>query len=258
MPETASSFELTPCRCEIHGAYEAYRAAGTVMLGNDCPRCIDAAEARKSEERRQANEKRRRAVKLDKIIEDAGIPPRFADRSLASYRTQTEGQRRALTICRAYTANWENQLLKGGSLVLTGNVGTGKTHLACAIANAIMPHMATVLFGTVSKLLRSVMSTYGRNSDRSEKQALDDLRKPDLLIIDEVGVQNGSDHELKLLFEILNERYQYLRPTILISNLNTEDLRKFLGVRVMDRFAESGHVVAFDWSSHRGTQQDLV
>jgi DNA replication protein DnaC len=69
--------------------------------------------------------------------------------------------------------------------------------------------------------------------------------------MDEVGVQVGSEHEKMLLFEIINERYQECRSTVLISNLTREEIAGYLGQRVMDRFAEGGAVVAFDWDSHR-------
>ena len=52
--------------------------------------------------------------------------------------------------------------------------------------------------------------------------------------------------------EMRDNVYQELKPTILISNLNTEELEAFLGQRVMDRYRECGSVLAFDWPSHRG------
>jgi DNA replication protein DnaC len=112
--------------------------------------------------------------------------------------------------------------------------------------------MASVAFGTVASVCRTVRATYGGKSSRTESQAIADLLVPDLLIIDEIGASTGSDHELGLLFEIINKRYENLRPMILISNLNVQDLQRFLGQRAMDRFNECATVVAFDWESHRG------
>ena len=75
----------------------------------------------------------------------------------------------------------------------------------------------------------------------------------DLLVIDEVGVQFGTDTEKMILFEILNERYENLKPTILISNLSIESLKKFTGDRVIDRMKENkGKVLIFNWNSARG------
>ena len=95
------------------------------------------------------------------------------------------------------------------------------------------------------------VSTHGGGGD-----ALEAVRaaQPDLLILDEIGVQIGSEHEKLLLFDVLNGRYQQCRPTILISNLSGSDLEAYLGQRVMDRYRECGAVLAFDWNSYRGTR----
>jgi DNA replication protein DnaC len=105
---------------------------------------------------------------------------------------------------------------------------------------------------TVLGAVRHIKDTYRKDSIRSESEAIDDLVAPGLLILDEVGVQVGSEHEKMLVFEIINERYQACRSTILISNLNREELTAYLGDRIMDRFNEAGAVVAFDWASYRG------
>lgn len=181
------------------------------------------------------------------------IPARFASRNFDGYVATDRGQKIALSVCRAYAEKWADKLQEGGSLVLTGGPGTGKTHLACAIGNAVMESgLACVLFVPVSAMLRSIKETYRKGSERSEQQAINDFCEPDLLILDEVGVQVGSEHEKLLMFEVLNERYQNMLPTILISNLPPEELEGFLGQRVMDRYRECGSVIAFNWGSHRG------
>jgi DNA replication protein DnaC len=74
-----------------------------------------------------------------------------------------------------------------------------------------------------------------------------------LLIIDEIGVQFGSPFETNLMFDILNERYEKLRPTLLLSNLTAPEIKAFLGERIYDRLREDGgQFVPFDWQSHRG------
>jgi DNA replication protein DnaC len=246
--------------CETHGKYRAWRPANhgfSPLLIRDCPQCLDEEIAKQTADRRAQDTRRMRVKKLTELQGLSGIPPRFRAKSLDDYKATTEGQRIALAICRSYADSWAEQYRKGGSLVMTGGPGTGKTHLACAIGNAIMPeHMASVVFGAVSKIIRSVRSTYGGKG--SETEAVNALLLPDLLIMDEIGAEGGSDHDTKLVFEVINTRYENLRPMILISNLNADDLQKYLGQRAMDRFNECGTVLAFDWASHRGQQQDLV
>jgi DNA replication protein DnaC len=67
-----------------------------------------------------------------------------------------------------------------------------------------------------------------------------------------VGVQFGSDTEKLMLFDILNERYERRRPTILMSNLPRDEVSAYLGERVFDRLREDGgQFISFTWESYR-------
>ena len=241
--------------CATHGAYPARM----LTIGFDdrpimsrCPICIGEANAAE-QSRKEREEQVQRQRKVASLLASSGIPARFASRTFGGYVATAQGQKIALGACKAFAAAWPDRMRDGSSLVLTGGPGTGKTHLACAVANAVMEsHLAVVSFGTVATMLRHIKDTYRKDSTRSEQDAIDDLVQPDLLVLDEVGVQVGSEHEKLLMFEVLNARYQECRPTILISNLTGDELEAFLGQRVMDRYRECGAVLAFDWESHRG------
>ena len=84
---------------------------------------------------------------------------------------------------------------------------------------------------------------------------MDRLSKVGLLIIDEIGIQFGSDTEKLLISEIIDNRYQNLLPTVLISNLDLAGIKSCIGERSYDRLREDGgKVVAFNWDSHRGAK----
>lgn len=244
--------------CGTHGAYVSTVTTYDIgleepsIITSRCPGC--AEDRRLAEEAKRAQEAaREREHNVLSLFRWSGIPPRFSDRSFEDYAAVTQGQKIALSVCRAYAEKWPDKVKSGASLILSGAPGTGKTHLACAIAKGVMQaHLASTLFMTVSAMLRSIKETYRKGSERSEQEAIDAFGDPDLLILDEVGVQVGSDHEKLLMFEVLNERYQAMLPTILISNLSVDELEAFLGHRVMDRYRECGSVLAFDWQSHRG------
>ena len=82
----------------------------------------------------------------------------------------------------------------------------------------------SVYFTSVLKVTRSVKDCYRLDARKSVQQSIDELQKPALLILDEVGVQFGSDTEKLILFEILNGRYEAMLPTMLISNLSEPEL----------------------------------
>ncbi|MFA5899707.1 MAG: ATP-binding protein [Hyphomicrobium sp.] len=242
--------------CKTHGTFRAKVIQGPFgpPITQRCQLCQQQARD-ESEARRASTAELERRNHVAELNREAGIPARFQSRSIESYLANQDGQKRVVNIARRFVDTWTEQREKGTSLIFTGGPGTGKTHLACAIGKALLEsQLAAVRFGTVTGLLRSIKDTYRPGSERSEQQAFDSILQYDLLIVDEIGVQLGTDHEKLLLFEVLNERYQGSLPTILISNLSAADLEIFLGQRVMDRYRECGAVVAFDWPSHRGVK----
>ena len=73
-----------------------------------------------------------------------------------------------------------------------------------------------------------------------------------LLILDEVGVQMGTEAEKLLIYEVINGRYENYRPTILISNLSFKEMENYIGARSIDRLkSKDGAMVVMDWESYR-------
>lgn len=244
--------------CPKHGPYEARTIempfqAEQIELG--CQRCVHEAQAKTLSFEKRAQQ-RLRSEKLRTLTSAAAIPEKYADASIDGYRVEFPGENYAKTVCSAFVRHWATQRAKGGSLVFCGKPGTGKTYLACAIGNEVMgEHMGTVIYGTVPEVVGLVRESFRDGSKRSEQQVLRDMQEPDLLILDEIGAQSGTDYELRTLFAIINGRYQAGRPMILISNLTPEQMEKTLGERVMDRFRECASIVPFNWASYRGRKQ---
>lgn len=220
----------------------------------ECPKCmieIRDAEAKKQIERdKQAaleREQRRWAAKIG----SAAIPERFKDRTLDSYVAKTSGQKKALAFAREYAENFDQVMRTGRSAVFVGKVGTGKTHLAVGIALSIMQQQKSPVFVTVQRLIRRVKDSW-RTKEETETEVINAFALPDLLILDEVGVQFGSEFEKQVLFDVLNERYEKLKPSILLSNIPSEQLSDYLGERVTDRLRENGGaLIGFNWDSYR-------
>ena len=113
--------------------------------------------------------------------------------------------------------------------------------------------MKLVRYTTALDLVRAVRDTWRRDSDRSELQLLNYLERLDLLVIDEIGMQYGTDGEQTILFDVLDRRYREVRPTILLTNQDKAGFKQFVGERTFDRLAETCRWVAFDWESYRPT-----
>ena len=237
--------------CERHGPYEAKNLGLFNVVWSKCPVCQhETATAEQAErDRRDAEEAK---IRWANSMDQAGIPERFRDRTLDNYETSTPGQTKALEWAKDYAHGFAEVLETGRSMLFLGRPGTGKTHLGCAIAQYLIGKGLTAYYSTVQRALRRVKDTWSRDAAESEATAIKAMTSVDLLVLDEIGVQFGSDTEKTLLFDILNERYERRRPTLLLSNLAKEDVAKFLGERVMDRLREDGgRVLTFDWESYR-------
>lgn len=174
---------------------------------------------------------------IEEQLKSAMIPPRFLTKTLDNFETAEEWQRKASAIIRSYVSDFDSVLSQGRCLILCGLPGTGKTHLACAYANEVIKQGHSASFTSVSKIIRTVRASWGTGT---EEDVLQTFSNVDLLVIDEVGVQAGTENEKQILFNILNERYNFMRPTVLISNLKQVEMKTALGERVWDRLKENG------------------
>lgn len=254
MTDTINSMLNTATRtatCETHGEYESRNYLGKIW--SKCPACA-ADEAAREKEAEAVKAREARLHAWQRKIGQSGIPERFHERTLDTFVATTEKQRRALAFAQVYATEFDQVLRMGRSALFVGKPGTGKTHLACGIGLHVMREQnRTVLFTTVMRAIRRVKDSWSRDSRETESQAIETLVAPDLLILDEVGVQFGSEFERNILFDVLNERYEKRRPTILMSNLPVQDVTAYLGERVIDRIREDGgERIVFDWESHRG------
>ena len=242
--------------CEIHGEQESKITLSTGTWSPPyCKICLEEKKRKEQEleeqERKIEQERKRELVKQSNLI-SSQIPPRFLKTNFDNYKTTTKEQGNAKKICLDYAGNFENKLEAGTSFIFVGTYGTGKTHLACSIAQEIMKKGYSALYVNTSKALRKVKDTWGGGTEK-EQEAMNYFIRSDLLILDEIGLQHGSEAEKIILSEILNERYLQPKPTILISNLDIKGIKEYTTARVIDRMKDAGgQKIVFDWESNRG------
>jgi DNA replication protein DnaC len=134
----------------------------------------------------------------------------FSLRTHELEREQAESLQQALTFARNYAAHPEDWL------ALTGSYGSGKTHLAAAIANArqaMGDHR--VLFVVVPDLLDHLRATYAPESQVSYDKRLDQIRTVPLLVLDDLGTHSATPWAQEKLYQIFNHRYNARLPTVI-------------------------------------------
>lgn len=247
--------ENRAAQCPEHGDYESRRVTlmGRPMPWSGCPEC-DRIEGEQRDRERVAAEKRESHMRFLSRVNAAAIPARFKDRSFASFVADSEGKRTALKAAESFASSFDERRKEGATMVFSGLPGTGKSHLAIAVCLAVMEVGATAQYLNALDAIRLVRSTWARGSEQSETEVMRGLARVDLLVIDEVGAQYGSEGEQVILFDIINRRYQDLMPMILLTNQGKDGFRQYLGDRAFDRLREAGKWVAFDWESHRGVK----
>jgi DNA replication protein DnaC len=221
-----------------------------------CPACSKEDAEREAAERTE-KERAERQAKIEARLEQAGIPALFRDRSFENYQINTQAQETAWSRFHGFATAFRRHLERGTVLVGIGKVGTGKSHLACAAANYLMARGHTVYFTSTARLFTKIRGTWSRSSEMTEEQMLRQFESIDLMILDEIGLQRGTDDEQRTLHELLEARRLNCKPTILLTNLNHKELQTYLGERFIDRLTESGVSVKFDWESHRKQSRDV-
>lgn len=242
--------------CEKHGPYISTQVIiKSKTIESGCPVC--AEEIRELEWKERQQELVQEAIQ--RRFKRAGVPKRYRGKTIEGYEAKTPLQTKAKNVCERYIGSFDEALATGRSLVLTGKTGTGKTHLANAIANQVIESGREVLYITVRELVGQVKETWRKSAEQTERTVIKNFVDVDLLLLDEVGVQFDTDAERMIMFDVINGRYENVKPTIVISNLaidskdeKEQTIRKVLGDRVLDRLREGGGTqISFDWESHR-------
>lgn len=173
------------------------------------------------------------AGEAQRLKERSNLGRRFQNRTFANFEMRRNPT--AYTQCRAYSERDELFSDKRNGLIILGGVGTGKTHLAAAIANAFIERDIPVLFGTYIDHLERIREEFDAGGQRKH---LSLMKNVPVLVIDDLGKEKKSDWTQQILFDVINYRYEHLLPVIITTNFDTDGLANYVSNAVWSRLYE--------------------
>lgn len=248
------SFETTKdMECDSHGAYiSAFFKIKNGEYWTSCPSCLEIKKEQDQIELRKREALQRKQMYVWHKLKQRAIPDTFEKCNFDNYRLESgKDQAEVFAACKHFSTNFSRAKKNNIHGLFVGNTGTGKTHLAVAMLKEISQQGYSALFTTLSEMSLSVRSTFGKDKSANEAAMLNTYYGIDFLIIDECAVKfKSSDYELRLLFEIVNKRYQNGNPTLILSN-SMQDIESKIGSRVLSRIYEGEFIHTFTWEDYR-------
>ena len=205
-----------PERCSCSQAVAAHEKA-------------EAERIAKEEAERKALEAHMLKERIRKIIGESGMGERFLRRTFETFEVTKENQK-AYTMAKKYADSFDNLMPRRGQpepgrngLFIAGPAGTGKTHVAAAIANQLIHQGRPVICMTMIDLLARIRKTFNRDG-ADESTVLSLYKTVPLLIIDDIGKEPPTEWAISTIYNIINGRYEAYLPTIVTTNYDDKML----------------------------------
>lgn len=169
-------------------------------------------------------------------------------------------------------AKYYPQVKKGTSLLITGNVGTGKTRLLLEILLAEKLDNFQIIkttnfdevyfekdpakyrpqvmrdFCSVADVLRKIKEGFDHPTERN---IVNDMINKPILYLDDLGTEKASDWVKEQLYLVINERYNWVRPVVITTNLNMQEIAEAYGERFASRLVEMCDVIKLTGDDRR-------
>ena len=148
---------------------------------------------------------------------------------------------------------------QGRDALVLGPPGVGKSHLVQAVGFAVIKAGFTVLYRSIFDVVREFLHDEATAGVEGDEKVLARYLKPDLLIVDDMGMKQLPKRSGEYLFEVIMRRYEK-RSTMMTSNRPLEDWGKLMGdvpsaTAILDRFLHHAEVITITGKSYRLREQ---
>ena len=231
---------------KCHKPKEAYFAPDkAAVFGRDRhPAECDCQRAAREE--REAAEKRQKHLDTVEDLKRRG----FSDTAMRDWTFENDNGRNPQTaVARFYAEHWDTMQAENIGYLFWGGVGTGKSYLAGCIANALMEQKIPVRMTNFAAILNDLAASFeGRNEYISR------LCRYPLLILDDFGMERGTEYGLEQVYSVIDSRYRSRRPLIVTTNLTLQQIQNppdTAHTRIYDRLLEMCAPVRFTGGNFR-------
>lgn len=181
---------------------------------------IPRSDCKCDRDRKEQDALREKLIAQDRLRDNC-----FISRNQKAYtfeNTDKDTDDNTLRKAKNYVKHFKEMRKDNIGLLLYGNVGSGKTYIACSIANAIISEYSySVKMRNFAQILNDLQKG-GFNLDRNEY--IESITSPTLLILDDFGIERNTEYALEQIYNVINARYLKERPTIITTNLNFKDI----------------------------------
>ena len=191
-------------------------------------------EKAKEEAEKKAKAEANRQRKLAEIRRAAHIPIKLTNCTFESW-VERPGEDKAYRASKRFADTFPK--IKQG-LIFVGNTGSGKTHLATAILNAVLDKGYSGRFYRAADIPIDIQASYNSNSI-SEYEIMLQLKTVKLLVLDDLGADKMTEFDRGIIHSIIDSRINYCLPTIITTNVPPDKMSDILDSRTVDRLLGS-------------------
>ena len=184
---------------------------GNKMLFRTSCKCDRDREAREKERQKQLEIERLKSICFTSIIQWA-----------YTFENYQGKENQSLIIAKNFVKDYEEIKKENIGLLFYGSVGSGKTYLACSIANALIEqYQVRVKIRNFAQIINELQKG---GFDLDKNAYIESLVNTSVLILDDLGIERDTSYAKEQVYNIVNNRYLKQKPTIFTTNLSYDTI----------------------------------